>query len=195
MTATIRVLLVDDHPIVRAGLRAVLDSFPDISVVGEAEHGRAALDYLAGTSGVTDGGAERVAGGSGAHHSLNESRADSGTAPVDVVVMDIQMPVMDGITATKNIAAQGGPPVLILTTFDTTADIVAAVKGGALGYLLKDAPASAVHQAIVDTAAGKTTLSPDILAALTYSPANVELSEREVEINRSPSRYLFQKRQ
>lgn len=73
---------------------------------------------------------------------------------------------MDGITATARFKAVGGPPVLILTTFDTQSDIVAAIEAGALGYLLKDAPPEQVHTAVLDTATGKNTLAPDIAAAL-----------------------------
>ncbi|HJG46625.1 response regulator, partial [Corynebacterium variabile] len=85
-------MLVDDHPVVRAGLRAILDSFGDIAVVAEGADGAAAVD------------------------------ADATT--VDVIVMDIQMAGMDGITATRALVAAGGPPVLILTTYDSEADIV-----------------------------------------------------------------------
>ena len=124
----IRVMLIDDHPVVRAGLRTILDAFPDISVVAEGADGEAAL---------------------------SATREE-----VDVVVCDIQMPGMDGITATRRLRAADGPPVLILTTYDTQADIVAAVEAGALGYLLKDAPEQALHDAVVATAAGRRTLAP-----------------------------------
>lgn len=148
----IRVMLIDDHPVVRAGLRTILDGFPDITVVAEGVDGTAALDA---------------------------TRED-----VDVVVCDIQMPGMDGITATRRLRAAGGPPVLILTTYDTQADIVAAVEAGALGYLLKDAPEQALHDAVVATAAGRRTLAPEVAGALAerMSRPTEALSAREIEI-------------
>ncbi|MGP6174158.1 response regulator [Corynebacterium sp. A21] len=152
----IRVMLIDDHPVVRAGLRTILDSFPDISVVAEGVNGSDALDP----------GVE-----------------------VDVMVLDIQMPGMDGITATRQLKESGGPPVLILTTYDTEADIVAAVEAGALGYLLKDAPEQALHDAVLATAAGRRTLSPEVAAALMERVGKPQqsLSAREIEILQSLS--------
>ncbi|GAA1740049.1 response regulator transcription factor [Microbacterium foliorum] len=154
----LNILLVDDHPIVRAGLRAVLSGFDDITVVAEASDGSEALD-------------------------IARSLTQQGTA-LDVVVMDIQMKPMNGITATARFKAAGGPPVLILTTFDTQSDIVAAIEAGALGYLLKDAPPEQVHTAVLDTAAGKNTLAPDIAAALItrMQRSQVTLSAREQEL-------------
>ena len=129
-----RVMLIDDHPVVRAGLRAILDGFEDVEVVAEGADGADALQAT--------------------------------RAEVDVIVCDIQMPGMDGITATRRLRAAAGPPVLILTTYDTQADIVAAVEAGALGYLLKDAPEQVLHDAVVATAAGRRTLSPEVADAL-----------------------------
>ncbi|MBM7051557.1 MULTISPECIES: response regulator transcription factor [unclassified Rothia (in: high G+C Gram-positive bacteria)] len=158
MQQTLNILLVDDHPIVRAGLRAVLSGFDDIRVVAEAADGAEALSTA---------------------HSLSAA----GTA-IDIIVMDIQMKPLNGIDATAAFAAAGGPPVLILTTFDTSADIVAALEAGALGYLLKDAPPEQVHAAIRNTAAGKNTLSPDIASALMtrMQRSHVTLSAREKEL-------------
>lgn len=166
----IRVMLIDDHPVVRAGLRTILDAFDDIEVVAEGADGSAALTAT--------------------------------TDSVDVVVCDIQMPGMDGITATRRLTEAGGPPVLILTTYDTEADIVAAVEAGALGYLLKDAPEQALHDAVVTTAQGRRTLSPEVAAALAerVSRPRQALSAREIEIlralesgagNRDLARQLF----
>lgn len=154
----LNILLVDDHPIVRAGLRAVLSGFDDITVIAEASDGAEALD-------------------------IARSLTQQGTT-LDVVVMDIQMNPMDGITATARFKAVGGPPVLILTTFDTQSDIVAAIEAGALGYLLKDAPPEQVHTAVLDTATGKNTLAPDIAAALVMrmQRSQVTLSAREQEL-------------
>ncbi|MDO4919592.1 response regulator transcription factor [Kocuria sp.] len=153
-----RVLLVDDHPVVRAGLRAVLESVGDIAVCAEAQDGRAALDVLAAP--------------------------ESG---VDVVVMDLQMGAgMGGLEATRRIVAAGGPPVLILTTYDTQADVVAALEAGATGYLLKDAQPEDIGRAVHDAAAGRPVLSPSVTARLMsrVRAPGVSLSPREIEILR-----------
>ncbi|MCQ4617762.1 response regulator transcription factor [Corynebacterium sp. CCUG 65737] len=144
-----RVMLIDDHPIVRAGLRAVLNSFGDIDVVAEASDGTAEVP-----------------------------------ADVDVVVSDIQMPGADGIELTRRLVAEGGPPVLILTTYDTQADVVAAVEAGAMGYLLKDAPEDELHDAVVAAAQRERTLSPQVantLAERVLKPDEA-LSGREIEL-------------
>ncbi|MDK8578575.1 response regulator transcription factor [Corynebacterium pseudodiphtheriticum] len=153
----IRVMLLDDHPVVRAGLRAILNSFDGVHVTHEAADG-SAVDGLVDGS-ITD---------------------------VDVVVCDIQMPGVDGITATSKLAKAGGPPVLILTTYDTEADIVAALEAGALGYLLKDSPEARLFDAIIATHERKRTLSPDVAAALAQrtSQPQQSLSQREIEILR-----------
>ena len=177
----IRILLVDDHPVVRAGLRAMLADFPGVSVVGEAANGDAALAEL------------------GRLNTLGE--------PVDLVLMDLQMGNgMDGVTATGRIkAGEAGtppPPVLILTTYDTDADILAAVEAGASGYMLKDAPPEQIQQAVFSAAAGQTALAPEVAARLmgrirNPSPA---LSPREVQLlellatgmgNRAMAKQLF----
>ena len=160
MSAPISVLLVDDHPVVRAGLRALLDGFEDITVAAEAGSGAQALRAV-------------------------EELAAQGVT-VDAVVMDLQMPEMDGITATGRFRERGGPPVLILTTYDTQADILAAVRAGALGYLLKDAAPEQVRRAVLDTTAGRSTLSPEVSAALLERMRRPEttLSERETELLR-----------
>lgn len=155
---TVRVLLVDDHPVVRAGLRAMFEEFENITVVAEAADGGAALAEVA-------------------------RFAEQGH-PLDAVVMDLQMKPVGGIIATRSITEQFRTPVLVLTTFDTQADIVAAVEAGALGYLLKDAPPEQVQAAVVATAEGRRTLSPDIAATLMdrmHRPV-ITLSNRETEI-------------
>lgn len=154
----IQLLLVDDHPIVRAGLRAVLRGFEDIDVVAEATDGSEALTRF-------------------------EELKKTGKTP-DVVVMDIQMAPMDGITATARFKEISGPPVLILTTFDTSSDIIAAIEAGALGYLLKDAAPEDVRAAVLNTAAGKPTLAPEIAVELMHRAQNPAptLSVRELEI-------------
>jgi DNA-binding NarL/FixJ family response regulator len=106
----IRILIVDDHPVVRAGLRAVIESQDDLTVVGEAETG--------------EEGVRRAA--------LDEP---------DLVLMDLQMPGSGGVSATRAIVAlDPAPRVMVLTTYATDADILAALDAGAVGYLLKDAP-------------------------------------------------------
>jgi DNA-binding NarL/FixJ family response regulator len=106
----IRVVIVDDQPLVRAGLRMVLSAQPDMTVIGEAGDGAEALRLL-------------------------------GKTQADVVVMDIRMPVMDGVEATRLLCAEpGGPRVLVLTTFDTDEDAFAALQAGASAFLLKNAP-------------------------------------------------------
>lgn len=149
---TLRVMLIDDHPVVRAGLRAVLDSFGDIEVVAEADNG--AADVPVG---------------------------------VDVVVSDIQMPGASGIELTRRLAAAGGPPVLILTTYDTQADVVAAVEAGAMGYLLKDAPEEELHDAVVRAARRERALSPQVANVLAERVINPDeaLSAREIELLRA----------
>jgi DNA-binding NarL/FixJ family response regulator len=149
----ISVLLVDDHPVVRAGLRMLLAQ-PDVSVVGEACDGEEAVDL-----------AVRL--------------------EPEVVLMDIEMPKLDGIAATRRIKlACPRTAVVILTTFETEADVTRAVDAGALGYLLKDAPSSEILGALRAAAAGRATLSPQAAArvmarARTETPA---LSRRELEI-------------
>ena len=148
-------MLIDDHPVVRAGLRAILNAFPDIEVVLEGSDGSAV-----------------------------EQLTDADAPHIDVVVCDIQMPDVDGIAATRRVRELDGPPVLILTTYDTQADILAAVEAGALGYLLKDAPEETLHTAVLDTAAGKRTLAPEVTNLLAERLAQQEtaLSPRELEI-------------
>lgn len=152
---TIKVMLIDDHPVVRAGLRAILDSFDDIEVVAEGSSG----------------------------HDVERLLAPESLA-VDVVVCDIQMPGVDGISATRRVRDAGGPPVLILTTYDTEADIIAAVEAGALGYLLKDSPEQVLHDAVVATFEGRRTLSPEVAGLLAERVGRPQqsLSAREIEI-------------
>ena len=154
----LKIMLVDDHPVVRAGLRAVLTEQGGLSVLAEAADGAAALAQL-----------ERL-------KTLGKQ--------VDVVLMDLQMDGMDGVTATSRIRAQNGPPVLILTTYDSDADIRAALDAGAAGYLLKDAPLPEVLAAVEAAAAGEQVLSADIAARITpEARANTtDLSPRELEL-------------
>ncbi|MER7956248.1 response regulator transcription factor [Streptomyces sp. NPDC096030] len=156
---TIRLLLADDHPVVRAGLRAVLDTEPDFAVVGEAATAERAVELATELA---------AAGG------------------VDVVLMDLQFgPGMHGSEATAAITARtGGPRVLVLTTYDTDADILAAVEAGASGYLLKDAPPEELAAAVRTAAAGQSALAPAVAHRLMdrmRTPAEA-LTKRELEV-------------
>ncbi len=152
---TLRLLVVDDHPVVRTGLVAMLSEHPDFEVVGEAADGAEAVLL-----------AERLT--------------------PDVVLMDLRMPVMDGADATARMRATPHPPaVLVLTTYDTDADIVRAVEAGANGYLLKDAPRETLADAIRRAARGETVLAPPVVARLAHrmrSPAPPTLTDRETEV-------------
>ncbi len=154
MTA-IRIVLADDHPVVRDGLRGMLASEDDFEVVGEAASGAEAVL-------VTE--RERP----------------------DVVLMDLQMPELDGATATAEIAARfPGTRVLVLTTYDTDADILRAVEAGATGYLLKDTPRERLFPAIRAAARGETVLAPTVATRLVNRmrrPAEEALTSREVEV-------------
>ncbi|MFD3475554.1 response regulator transcription factor [Streptomyces sp. NBC_01003] len=152
---TVRLLLADDHPVVRAGLRAVLDAEPDFEIAAEAATAERAVELAA-------------AGG------------------VDVVLMDLQFGAgMHGSEATAAIAARpGAPRVLVLTTYDTDADILAAVEAGASGYLLKDAPPEELAAAVRTAASGQSALAPAIAHRLMdrmRAPAEA-LSRRELEV-------------
>ncbi|MFD9353549.1 response regulator [Streptomyces sp. NPDC060031] len=152
---TIRLLLADDHPVVRAGLRAVLDTEPDFAVVAEAATAERAVELAA-------------------------------SEPVDVVLMDLQFGSgMHGSAATRLITASERPPrVLILTTYDTDADILAAVEAGASGYLLKDAPPEELAAAVRTAAAGQSALAPAVALRLMdrmRTPAEA-LTKRELEV-------------
>ncbi|MEU8541381.1 response regulator transcription factor [Streptomyces sp. NPDC048717] len=151
----LRLLLADDHPVVRAGLRAVLDTEPDFTVTAEAATAERAVELAA-------------AGG------------------VDVVLMDLQFGAgMHGSEATAAITAvPGGPRVLVLTTYDTDADILAAVEAGASGYLLKDAPPEELAAAVRTAAAGQSALAPAVAHRLMdrmRTPAEA-LTKRELEV-------------
>lgn len=152
---SIRVLVVDDHPVVRGGLVAWLAQQPDLEVVGEAADGLEALALVAET------------------------------AP-DVVLMDLRMPRMDGVAATERLAAaHPSVRVLVLTTYDTDADIVRAVEAGATGYLLKDAPLPQLADAVRAAARGETVLSPPVAARLVSrlrAPLPEVPTARELEV-------------
>ncbi|TQM57387.1 response regulator [Humibacillus xanthopallidus] len=169
----VRVVLVDDHPVVRAGLRALLGGQDDLAVVGEAGD----LDT-----------AERVVRAEHPH----------------VVLMDLSLgDGPGGAETTARLLALPDPPhVLVLTTYDTEADILRALEAGAVGYLLKDAPPEQLFAGIRATARGETVLAASVAARLVRrasSPGPV-VTEREVEVlellarglgNREMARELF----
>jgi DNA-binding NarL/FixJ family response regulator len=156
---TIRVLLVDDHPVVRAGLRGMLAAEPDIEVAGEAGSGPEAVAAV---------------------------RAASEQARYHVVLMDLRMPGGDGVAATSRIvASDGGVRVLVLTTYEGDADILRAVEAGATGYLLKDATPAELADAIRAAARGETVLAPLVAERLVSHmrrPPRESLSARETEV-------------
>jgi DNA-binding NarL/FixJ family response regulator len=150
----LRLIVVDDHPVVREGLRAMLDAEPDLDVVGEAGSGEDAVRLAA------------------------ELRPD-------VVLMDLRMPGMDGVTATERITAAGHARVLVVTTYDTDADILRAVEAGATGYLLKDTPRRELARAVRAAARGETVLAPPVARALVSRvrlPAAEAPTRRELEV-------------
>jgi DNA-binding NarL/FixJ family response regulator len=149
------VLLADDHPVVREGLRGLLSGEPDIQVVGEAAAG-------------------------------NEAVAAARALSPDVILMDLRMPGGDGVSATSQIrSAVPGARVLVLTTYDSDADILRAVEAGAAGYLLKDAHRADLVSAIVAAARGETVLAPAVAGRLVdqlRSRQPEPLSARETEV-------------
>lgn len=156
-TETIRVLVVDDHPIVREGIVSIVSSAPDLEVVGQAANGEEALDVL-------------------------------GTTRADVVLMDLRMPVMDGVAATARIHTEHpGVIVVVLTTYETDEDILSAIEAGATGYLLKAAPKEELSAGVRAAAAGQVALAPSVAAMLVSrvsTPPATRLTPREIEVLR-----------
>jgi len=151
---SIRLLVVDDHPVVRAGIVGLLAGEPDLEVVGEAGDGAQACDLAAALQ-------------------------------PDVVLMDLRMPVMDGTTATERIlAATPTIRVVVLTTYETDADILRAVEAGATGYLLKDTPRDDLVAAVRAVAGGETVLAPSVARRLVAGVRNAaeRLTARELEV-------------
>jgi DNA-binding NarL/FixJ family response regulator len=158
VTAPIRLLIVDDHPVVRNGLSGMFESEADFVVVGEAGDGREAL------------------------------RRAQALAP-DVVLMDLRMPEMDGVSAIVALAKAGvSARVLVLTTYDTDGDVLAAIEAGATGYLLKDAPPEELFRAVRSAAAGESALSPAVATRVVDQmrgqpqPSEEPISQREFEV-------------
>lgn len=151
---TVRIVVVDDHPVVRAGIVGLLAGEADLEVVGEAADGAAALEVV-----------ERQR--------------------PDVVLMDLRMPVLDGVAATERLlAAHPAVRVVILTTYETDGDILRAVEAGATGYLLKDAPREDLVEAVRAAARGETVLAPSVARRLVAQVRNSgdRLTPRELEV-------------
>ncbi len=159
MSPKTKILIADDHALLRRGLADLLRYEKDLTVVGEASDGKEAIS---------------------AAESLRP----------DVVIMDLVMPVMDGVEATRRIkAANPGAKVLILTTFGTSADVARAVKAGASGAIMKDASTDEQLSAIRTVASGKTIISPEIRKAMNEEPPP-EFTERQRQILESIARGL-----
>ena len=152
---SIRILISDDHPVVGAGLRGMLSGEPGFEVAGEAQNGREAVALVGGLR-------------------------------PDVVLMDLRMPEMDGVTAIGHIKDQHPEvQVLVLTTYESDADILRAIETGATGYLLKDAPREELFGAIRVAAEGKSPLAPAVASRLMQrmrGSAEESLSAREIEV-------------
>jgi DNA-binding NarL/FixJ family response regulator len=165
----IRVLIADDQALVRGGLRAILDAQEDLEVVAEADDGDAAVELAA-------------------------------ELKPDVVVMDIRMPRLDGIEATRRLALRGvEASVLVLTTFDLDEYVYNALRAGAAGFMLKDAPPQRLADAVRTVASGETLLAPAITRRLVEryaaepapdATAFAELTAREVDVVRLVARGL-----
>lgn len=151
----IRILIVDDHPVVREGLAGMLAGQDDFELVGMAGDGQTAVKLCL---------------------SLHP----------DVTLMDLQMPVLDGVGAIEAIKKDWSTAnILVLTTYDSDADIVRAVEAGATGYLLKDTPRDTLFAAIRSAAKGESVLAPAVAARLMTrmrAPAEEKLSAREIEV-------------
>ena len=156
----IKILIADDHPLIRQGLRVIIDTQPDLELVGEASNGEQAVQQAL-------------------------------TLHPDIVIMDLQMPVKDGLAATREIAqADPQAQVLVLTSFPDDENVYAAIKAGAMGFLLKDSSAEYLLDAIRTVARGESVLHPTIARKLMQEikqppklpPTTEPLTPREVEV-------------
>ncbi|WP_436533444.1 response regulator [Actinoplanes sp. HUAS TT8] len=159
MTGPIKLLIVDDHPVVRDGLSAMFARDPEFTVVGEASDGAEAVRMAV-------------------------------TLVPDVILMDLRMAGMDGVTAIGELSRREVPArVLVLTTYDTDSHVLPAIEAGATGYLLKDAPREELLRAVRSAARGEVTLAPSVAARLMSrlrapAPTTGPLSQRELEVLR-----------
>jgi DNA-binding NarL/FixJ family response regulator len=151
----IKLLIADDHPVVRDGLSSMFARDPGFEVLGEAADGTEAV------------------------------RLAQALQP-DVILMDLRMPGMDGVTAISELAQRGvAARVLVLTTYDTDSHVLPAIEAGATGYLLKDAPRAELMRAVQAAAQGQAVLSPSVATRLmsrVRAPAAEPLSQRELEV-------------
>lgn len=151
----IRIVIADDHPVVRAGLQEILRSQPDFEIVGEASNGVEAV-------------------------------AQVQQVQPDVVLMDLRMTLLDGAAATAQICAQHAKTaVLVLTSYESNADILRAIEAGAMGYLLKDAKIEELFTAVRTVAQGKAVFAPTVATRLLHEvrkPSRGTLSTRELEV-------------
>jgi DNA-binding NarL/FixJ family response regulator len=167
VTDPTRVLVCDDQVLIRTGFATIIDAQPDLEVVGECRDGRAAVDL-----------ARRLR--------------------PDIVVMDVRMPVLDGIEATRLLAGAGVEhpvKVLVVTTFNLDEYVYEALRAGASGFLLKDAPAAQLLNGIRTVASGAALLAPEVTRQLVgryaarirpteSAPGDTELTRRELEVLR-----------
>ncbi|MBB4665109.1 response regulator [Conexibacter arvalis] len=173
MSERVTLLIVDDHPVVRDGLRGIFSGDERFEVLGEAADGAAAVERAL-------------------------------TLAPDVVLMDLRMPGTDGVTAIRRLAETApSVRVLVLTTYDTDAEVLPAIEAGATGYLLKDAPRDELLRAVLSAARGEAVLAPSVATRLldrVRAPAREPLSQRELEVlalvaqgasNREAARQLF----
>jgi DNA-binding NarL/FixJ family response regulator len=152
-----RILIVDDHPIVRSGLASVLSSQTDFDVVGEASNGDEAIAAVAKLS-------------------------------PDLVLMDLRMPVKNGVDASAAIlAARPSTRIVVLTTYASDGEVLRAIEAGAVGYLLKDVPHEELFRALRAVARGERYLAPVVterLMAQWQQPSRVSLTDRELDVLR-----------
>lgn len=173
---SIRVLVADDQAMIRGALASLLDLEPDIEVVAQASNGREAVEALAPAARGTGKG---CAGEHGGGH--------DGSGAVDVAVLDIEMPVMDGITATETIRRRfPATRVLMVTTFGRPGYLQRALDAGATGFMVKDAPVDQLADAVRRVAQGLRVVDPT-LAVETLSRGTSPLTERESDVLRAVS--------
>ncbi len=168
MDKPIRVLIADDHPVVRRGLKSLLNTEPEFECIGEAVDGREAVEFAK-------------------------------TLQPDVILLDLVMPQMDGLEAIKHIKAENGnAKILVVTSFAEDNKVFPAIKGGAQGYLLKDAPPEMLLQAIKDVHQGQSSLHPTIARKLIKElnqppdlpPTKDPLTDRELTVLKLVARGL-----